>query len=340
RLPLQPAQRWLGARWATIQQAGAAGRRWVAARADELPLAEIKAGLSAAWAAGRRWAGPRVHTLRLGLAQRAAVVAGWPAVAAARRLVDEGRRRWQTWLRQPRLLRYLVLADSALAGSIVVILTVTAPALQAAGPSLPAELRAGLPRGAARVGLAVPAAPLPTATPPPTPAPTATPEPVLTATPIPNFYTEWESWLPTQGGWNGLGECWGNVLAPAGAGRFVWPTDKRYLVGKDYNWRWHPGLDLGGDVGDPIYAADSGVVVYAGWNVYGFGNLVIVDHGNNWHTLYAHLSEILVTCGEGVEQGALLGLAGSTGHSTGPHLHFEIRSGGVNVNPWDYLPAP
>ena len=183
---------------------------------------------------------------------------------------------------------------------------------------------------------------MPVATPSPRPTlpPTPTLEPVLTAPPIPTLFSAWESWLPTQGGWNGLAECWGGVLAPVGTGHFVWPTDKHYLVGKDFNWRWHPGLDLGGEVGDPIYAADAGVAVYAGWNVYGFGNLVILDHGNNWHSLYAHLSEIHVTCGQGVTQGALLGLAGSTGRSTGPHLHFEIRSGGVNVNPWEYLPSP
>lgn len=179
----------------------------------------------------------------------------------------------------------------------------------------------------------------PTAMPPtPTPAPTPTPEPVVTATPIVMPYTAWESALSQYGGWNGAEQCWGPVLAPVGSGAFIWPTDKHYLVGKNFSWRWHPALDLGGDTGDPIYAADSGAVVYAGWNTYGYGNLVILDHGNGWHTLYAHFSQVNVACGQAVEQGAILGLAGSTGRSTGPHLHFEMRFNHNYVNPWDYLP--
>ena len=245
------------------------------------------------------------------------------------------RREINRYSRQPQTLRYLVIADGALAASFTAALIIGGPLLQA---PLPAPL-------AARAHLAgqrfhpTPVLPTATPTPLPTATPTATPEPLLTATPIPTLFSEWESSLPLQGGWNGLAECWGGVLAPQGTGRFRWPTDKRYLVGWDYRY-WHPGLDLGGEVGDPLYAADAGVVVYAGWNVYGFGNLVIIDHGNGWHTLYAHLSETHVTCGQGVTQGALLGLAGSTGRSTGPHLHFEMRLNGVNVNPWDYLPAP
>lgn len=184
--------------------------------------------------------------------------------------------------------------------------------------------------------------PTPTFTPSPTatPEPTATPSPIPTATPIPIVYSVWESTLPQYGGWNGAGQCWGQVLAPIGAGTFVWPTDRHYLVGKDFSWRWHPGLDLGGEFDEPIYAADSGVVVYSGWNSYGYGNLVILDHGNGWHTLYAHFNSVLVACGEAVTQGQLIGLAGSTGRSTGPHLHFEMRLGGGYVNPWNYLPPP
>jgi murein DD-endopeptidase MepM/ murein hydrolase activator NlpD len=269
------------------------------------------------------------------MAERAGALAHW---AAARSPWQESwLARWRTWIRRPQLLRYLIITDSALAASIVVILTVSAPVMQAAAPLPPLQARAILARGEARWRPAA-ALPLASATPLPTRTPSPTPEPLLTATPIPAAFSQWESWLPLHGGWNGAAECWGAVLAPMGTGHFTWPTDKHYLVGKDYNWRWHPGLDLGGEVGDPIYAADAGVVVYAGWNAYGFGNLVILDHGNGQHSLYGHLSEIHVTCGQGVPQGAILGLAGSTGYSTGPHLHFEIRSGGSNVNPWDYLP--
>lgn len=182
------------------------------------------------------------------------------------------------------------------------------------------------------------ATPSPTATLTPSPTPTATPTPPPTATPILWPYREWESSLPPYGGWNGLGQCPGAVLAPVGGGVFIWPTDKHYLVGKDFSWRWHPGLDLGGDYGDVVYAADSGVVVYAGWNTYGYGNLVILDHGNGWHTLYAHFNEVSITCGAAVMQGQILGMAGSTGYSTGPHVHFEMSLNGSYVIPWDYLP--
>lgn len=180
---------------------------------------------------------------------------------------------------------------------------------------------------------------VPTATPVSEATPTATPEPVLTATPIPipTAYPSWESTLPQYGGWNGNGQCWGPVAAPVGSGYFIWPTDHHVLVGRNYSY-WHPGLDLGGNLGDPLYATDAGAVVYAGWNNYGYGNLVIIDHGNGWHTLYAHFNEIYVACGEAVTQGEVIGTAGTTGNSTGPHLHFEMRFGGGYVSPWNYLP--
>jgi hypothetical protein len=350
-----------GAAWDEVRADLAVLAAAVRNELDRLPLAPLRQGLRRgwsaaldAWATTLDWASAHSAGLRAFLAEQWARLPLAPirraavrSAARARRRVRVERRRlaarlvpwWRAWLRRPHLLRYLLITDGALAASIVVVVTVGVPALPAAGAPAPIHARAAPARGAGRwqapVGL-----PAATPTPRPTLAPTPTPEPVLTATPIPTLFSEWDSWLPTQGGWNGLAECWGGVLAPAGTGRFVWPTDKHYLVGKDYNWRWHPGLDLGGEVGDPIYAADAGVAVYAGWNVYGFGNLVILDHGNNWHSLYAHLSEIHVTCGQGVTQGTLLGLAGSTGRSTGPHLHFEIRSGGVNVNPWEYLPSP
>jgi murein DD-endopeptidase MepM/ murein hydrolase activator NlpD len=190
-------------------------------------------------------------------------------------------------------------------------------------------------RGAFSLG---PIAPL-TAVPTATPIPTATPQPVLTATPIPipTVYPSWESTLPQYGGWNGGGQCWGPVAAPVGSGYFVWPTDHHVLVGRNYSY-WHPGLDLGGNLGDPLYASDSGAVVYSGWNNYGYGNLVIIDHGNGWHTLYAHFNEIYVACGEAVTQGQVIGAAGTTGNSTGPHLHFEMRYNSGYVSPWNYLP--
>ncbi len=166
-------------------------------------------------------------------------------------------------------------------------------------------------------------------------APPPTPEP--TATPFGLDYREWASTLPAEGGWDGAGACPGAVWSPVGAQAWHWPTEMRFLSGRNYGY-YHPGLDFAADYGSPIYASDMGVVVYAGWNYYGYGNLLIVDHGNGWHTLYAHLDQLGVACGQVVSAGQVIGLAGSTGNSTGPHLHFELRGPTGRVNPWHYLP--
>lgn len=165
----------------------------------------------------------------------------------------------------------------------------------------------------------------------------ALPLPEPTATPFTLDYREWTSVLPAEGGWEGAGACPGSVWAPLGGQAWRWPADLRFLSGRNYS-RSHPGLDFAADYGSPIYASETGVVVYAGWNRHGYGNLVIVDHGAGWHTLYAHLDQLSVKCGQVVAAGQALGLAGSTGNSTGPHLHFELRGPAGRVNPWDYLP--
>jgi murein DD-endopeptidase MepM/ murein hydrolase activator NlpD len=124
-----------------------------------------------------------------------------------------------------------------------------------------------------------------------------------------------------------------------GTGAFIWPAPKHWLSGNPYT-AWHPGIDIAAKVGDPVYAADSGVVVYAGWSNVGYGNLVVIDHNNGWQTWYAHNSEIYVSCGQNVNQGATISAAGSTGRSTGPHVHFETRFNGTLPNPFNVLPAP
>lgn len=135
----------------------------------------------------------------------------------------------------------------------------------------------------------------------------------------------------------GPGHCGSIYDGAVGSGTFVWPTTERYLSGYDYNPAAnHPGIDIAGDTGNPIYAADSGVVVYAGWSYFGYGNLVVIDHGE-WQTLYAHLSEYYVSCGMSVFQGATIGAMGSTGNSSGSHLHFELMYQSAKVNPWDFL---
>jgi LysM repeat protein len=137
----------------------------------------------------------------------------------------------------------------------------------------------------------------------------------------------------------GSGTCGGGYEGAYGFGTFIWPAGNHYLSGNDY-WSGHLGIDIAAGEGAPIYAADSGVVVFAGWALGGYGNMVMIDHGNGYQTLYAHLSSVSVSCGRSVAQGNTIGYAGSTGNSTGAHLHFEVRYQGGFVNPWYVLPAP
>jgi murein DD-endopeptidase MepM/ murein hydrolase activator NlpD len=133
------------------------------------------------------------------------------------------------------------------------------------------------------------------------------------------------------------GACPSVQVPPLGTGSFIWPVNSRWRSGYDFT-AYHPGVDFAGRLGDPVYAADAGTVVYAGWSTVGYGNLIVLDHGNGYQTYYAHLSAIFVGCGQQVAKGATIGLVGSTGRSTGPHLHFEIRGPGGFVNPWRALP--
>ena len=125
---------------------------------------------------------------------------------------------------------------------------------------------------------------------------------------------------------------------PVGSGAFVWPADNHFLSGNDY-WGGHLGIDLAAGEGAPVYAADSGVVTMAagGYNG-GYGNVIMIDHGNGYVTLYGHLSQILVTRCQSVYAGNLIGLSGNTGNSFGAHLHFEVRQGGGFLSPWYVLP--
>jgi len=122
-----------------------------------------------------------------------------------------------------------------------------------------------------------------------------------------------------------------------GTGTFIWPTGNTFISGNDF-WSGHLAIDIGAVTGQTVYASDSGVVVYAGGISGGYGNMVMIDHGNGYATLYAHLSAISVRCGQSVYQGGAIGAAGSTGNSTGPHLHFEVRYFGGFINPHFVLP--
>ena len=135
----------------------------------------------------------------------------------------------------------------------------------------------------------------------------------------------------------------GYSAAPAGAGGMIWPISGP--ITSEFGWRTHPifgtarfhsGLDIGGDYGMPIYAAASGTVIYAGW-ISGYGNAVIIDHGGGVTTLYGHNDSLNVSEGENVAQGQVIAMCGSTGNSTGPHCHFEVRENGEPVSPYGYL---
>ncbi|MGF1517571.1 MAG: peptidoglycan DD-metalloendopeptidase family protein [Nodosilinea sp.] len=128
--------------------------------------------------------------------------------------------------------------------------------------------------------------------------------------------------------------------APALSNGYIWPTHGTFTSG--YGWRWgrmHRGIDIAGPVGTPIVAAASGVVVRSGWNSGGYGNLVDIRHPDGSMTRYAHNSRLLVRQGEQVGQGQQIAEMGSTGYSTGPHLHFEIHTASGTVNPMAYLPG-
>lgn len=128
-----------------------------------------------------------------------------------------------------------------------------------------------------------------------------------------------------------------------GSGVMSWPCNG--VITSPYGYRVHPifgttiyhsGMDIGVDYGTPIHAADSGTVIYSGW-ISGYGNAVIIDHGNGVQTLYGHNQSLNVSEGESVSKGSVIAYAGSTGNSTGPHCHFEVRVNGEPADPMAYL---
>ncbi len=142
---------------------------------------------------------------------------------------------------------------------------------------------------------------------------------------------------PAAARYYGEGSCGSVYEGAIGTGTFVWPTAYHGISGYTYG-AIHPAIDIGGNTGDAIHASDSGVVVFAGWSNFGYGYMIVIDHGNGFQTAYAHLSAAGVGCGQSVFQGGYIGAMGSTGNSTGPHLHYEISFNGAKPNPLDYLP--
>lgn len=117
--------------------------------------------------------------------------------------------------------------------------------------------------------------------------------------------------------------------------KLLWPTSK-HIITQYYGWK-HTGVDLDGDYTDPIYAAEDGIVQTAGWNNGGYGLQIIIDHENGYRTRYAHSSKLLVSVGDRVKRGQVIAMVGTTGRSTGTHLHFEVYVNGVRKNPLSYI---
>jgi murein DD-endopeptidase MepM/ murein hydrolase activator NlpD len=164
---------------------------------------------------------------------------------------------------------------------------------------------------------------------------------------VPGGYSEFTDWRtptitradPASAVNVGPGACTQAYDGVSGTLNFAWPTQSHTLSGFDYDPSAnHFGIDIAGSMGEEIHAADNGVVVYAGWNDWGYGNMVVIDHGSGWQTYYAHLSTVTVGCGDEVYLGDVIGTMGDTGNADGVHLHFEIRNDEIGrINPWDLL---
>jgi murein DD-endopeptidase MepM/ murein hydrolase activator NlpD len=155
---------------------------------------------------------------------------------------------------------------------------------------------------------------------------------------IPGGTRDLSNWASGDGGGHpslGIYDC-RSVKSPKPTD-LIWPKNQHSISGNEYGPS-HLGLDIQAIEGEPIYAAGSGIVMQAasGWN-YGYGNVIQIDHGNGYVTIYAHLSVINVRVCTTVNQGTLIGHAGSTGNAPGAHLHFEVRFGGSNINPYEII---
>lgn len=134
-------------------------------------------------------------------------------------------------------------------------------------------------------------------------------------------YASWEGELPAG--------------AERGSGTFGWPVSGMLTQGY---WGGHPAIDIGALKGAPIYAADSGFVIVSSFSGWGYGRMIVIEHGNNFQTLYAHLAAAYVEVGQSVVRGQQIGTVGASGNATGPHLHLEIHLNGVPRNPLGFLP--
>ncbi len=152
---------------------------------------------------------------------------------------------------------------------------------------------------------------------------------------VPGAVRELFVWTPPDLSSVSGGSSFGGTPVVVGTGTFIFPVGSRNYT--QFYWYGHRGVDIGLPEGNAVFASDTGTVTYAGWNTWGYGNLIVVNHGNGYETLYAHLSGINVVPGQIVYQGNVIGATGDTGNSSGPHIHFEIRVNGNQDNPCWYL---
>ncbi len=154
---------------------------------------------------------------------------------------------------------------------------------------------------------------------------------------VPGAVAEVFIWTPpsltaVRSGGSGSG---GISPAVVGTGTFIYPVGSRNFSQRF--WYGHPGIDIALTEGSGVFASDTGTVTFAGWNIYGYGNLIVINHGNGYETFYGHLSGINVYPGQVVNQGNVIGAVGNTGNSSGPHIHFEIRTNGNQDDPCWYI---
>lgn len=152
-------------------------------------------------------------------------------------------------------------------------------------------------------------------------------------TPLESYYGLGNPWAIIDKPGDGLCELqdgygWSNSLQ--------WPLVGTVNENRGFR-QGHPAIDINTPSGTPVAAATPGIVVWAGWNVWGFGNLVVLAHGGGWQTFYAHLASVAVACGQGVAAGSIIGASGHTGAATWPHLHFEVRNGINSYDPMIWL---
>lgn len=154
---------------------------------------------------------------------------------------------------------------------------------------------------------------------------------------VPGAVRELFVWTPPDLSSVGGTSVEGGSIRPVivGTGTFIYPVNSRNYT--QFFWYGHPGVDIALAEGSAVYASDTGTVTYAGWNVYGYGNLIVINHGNGYETFYAHLSSFNVVPGQIVYQGNVIGGTGNTGNSSGPHIHFEIRINNNRDNPCWYI---